>query len=637
MLGWTQVDFGKLIHPEDLPFAVEQARKKQRGDLDVVLHYEYRLITRGGELKWVDQYSNSIFYGGRPADLITIIDITERKQAEEALSLSRAQLLANLDNTPNVAVQWYDREGQILYWNPASEALYGWKSVEAVGKTLDQLIHTPKEQAGFMNILAEIQAAGKPYGPYEARVHRRDNTNGWVLATTFSIPIQDGQIGFVCMDVDITERKQAEEKLERQNQRLKALREIDTAILAAGSMESIVSAALSHVRELIDCSRSGLALIDWEKNEALNFDVHTDKATSVPKGARTSLTPIQDTLQILSQNQPIMVNDLTILPDPPPLIQALLKEGLRSVCLLPLFSQGALIGTFSMSSEIPGFFDEEKISLGREVANQVAIAITQNDLLEALRQSNVELEEHAVERENLIAELTAKNAELERFTYTVSHDLKSPLVTIKGFLGYLEQDMLTGNIERLRADSKRIGSAVEKMQELLNDLLELSRVGRFINLPEAIPFDELARAAMELVAGHLAEHNVTVQIQPNLPVVNVDRQRLLEVLQNLLDNAAKYMGGQAEPLIEIGQRGEDAEAGQPVFFIKDNGMGVAPEYHERIFGLFNKLDPRSEGTGVGLALVKRIIEVHEGRIWIESELGKGSTFYFTLPVKEVSA
>jgi signal transduction histidine kinase len=197
--------------------------------------------------------------------------------------------------------------------------------------------------------------------------------------------------------------------------------------------------------------------------------------------------------------------------------------------------------------------------------------------------------------------------------------------------------MLTGNIERLKTDSKRIGSAVEKMQELLNDLLELSRVGRFINLPEAIPFDELARAAMELVAGHLAEHNVTVQIQPNLPVVNVDRQRLIEVLQNLLDNAAKYMGGQAEPLIEIGQRGEDAEAGQPVFFIKDNGMGVAPEYHERIFGLFNKLDPRSEGTGVGLALVKRIIEVHEGRIWIESELGKGSTFYFTLPVKEVSA
>jgi signal transduction histidine kinase len=107
----------------------------------------------------------------------------------------------------------------------------------------------------------------------------------------------------------------------------------------------------------------------------------------------------------------------------------------------------------------------------------------------------------------------------------------------------------------------------------------------------------------------------------------------MEVLQNLLDNAAKYMGDQPDPRIEIGQRGEDAERGQLIFFVKDNGIGIAPEYHERIFGLFNKLDPKSEGTGIGLALVKRIVEVHGGRVWVESELGKGSTFFFTLPVK----
>jgi signal transduction histidine kinase len=100
-------------------------------------------------------------------------------------------------------------------------------------------------------------------------------------------------------------------------------------------------------------------------------------------------------------------------------------------------------------------------------------------------------------------------------------------------------------------------------------------------------------------------------------------------MQNLLDNAAKFMGDQPEPRIEIGQRG--TEQGKPIFYVKDNGMGVAPEYHERIFGLFNKLDARSEGTGVGLALVQRIVEVHQGRIWIESELGQGSTFLFTLP------
>jgi signal transduction histidine kinase len=168
------------------------------------------------------------------------------------------------------------------------------------------------------------------------------------------------------------------------------------------------------------------------------------------------------------------------------------------------------------------------------------------------------------------------------------------------------------------------------MQRLLNELLELSRIGRIMNAPQTTSFDGLVREALEIVQGRLNERNVSVHIQPNLSAIFGDRPRLVEVMQNLLDNAAKYMGDQPEPRIEIGQRGEDAESGQPVFYVKDNGMGVAPEYHERIFGLFNKLDAKSEGTGVGLALVKRIIEVHEGRIWIESELGQGSTFLFTL-------
>ena len=109
-----------------------------------------------------------------------------------------------------------------------------------------------------------------------------------------------------------------------------------------------------------------------------------------------------------------------------------------------------------------------------------------------------------------------------------------------------------------------------------------------------------------------------------------DRSRLLEVWQNLIDNAAKFMGEQAEPHIEIGWEGTD-DGGSPIFFVRDNGMGVDPKFKDRIFGLFNKLDPRSEGTGIGLALIKRIIEFHGGRIWVESELGKGATFYFTLP------
>jgi signal transduction histidine kinase len=239
------------------------------------------------------------------------------------------------------------------------------------------------------------------------------------------------------------------------------------------------------------------------------------------------------------------------------------------------------------------------------------------------------------DREALIQELEGKNAELERFTYTVSHDLKSPLITIRGFLGFMEEDARAGNIGRLKADIARIENATSKMQLLLNDLLDLSRVGRLINPSEEISIETLAREAVALVAGRIAGRKVQIEITPGLPTVYGDRARLLEVMQNLLDNAVKFMGDQPRPTIEIGLR--DAEPGQPVYYVRDNGIGIDSRYHQKVFGLFDKLEANSEGTGVGLALVKRIIEVHGGQVWIESAgSGTGTTVCFTLPPKPLT-
>lgn len=235
-----------------------------------------------------------------------------------------------------------------------------------------------------------------------------------------------------------------------------------------------------------------------------------------------------------------------------------------------------------------------------------------------------------LEREKLIEELAGKNAELERFTYTVSHDLKAPIITIKGFLGLLEQDVASGNNIRIRSDVQRIGAATDKMHDLLNDLLELSRIGRMMNPPEIISLDTLVKDVVNILQGRFAEKKVSIHVMQNLPAIYGDRVRIFEVIQNLVDNAAKYLGSQPNPRIEIGMNEEAAE-NSPVFFVRDNGIGIAPEYHERIFGLFNKLDVNAEGTGIGLALVKRIVEMHGGRIWLESQVGNGATFYFTIP------
>lgn len=236
-----------------------------------------------------------------------------------------------------------------------------------------------------------------------------------------------------------------------------------------------------------------------------------------------------------------------------------------------------------------------------------------------------------IERGRLIAELEGKNAELERFTYSVSHDLKAPLITIRGFLGYLEKDVQEGSVERVKKDVERINDAAEKMQRLLNELLELSRIGRITHPPRLIPFETIVREAVGLVAGRIRERGVNVDIAPDLPSVRIDPVRFTQVMQNLIENAVKFMGEQPEPQIWIEQRRDEEEV---IFFVRDNGMGIAPEHQERIFGLFDKLDPNVDGTGIGLALVKRIIETHGGKIWVESEgLGKGSTFCFTIPCK----
>jgi signal transduction histidine kinase len=227
------------------------------------------------------------------------------------------------------------------------------------------------------------------------------------------------------------------------------------------------------------------------------------------------------------------------------------------------------------------------------------------------------------------ADLQQKNAELERFTYTVSHDLKSPLITIKGFSGSIKRDLTSGRHDRLEQDLERIEMAADKMTVLLADLLDLSRIGRIINAPEPVAMNGLVSEVLAQLAGSMGGGNVEVVVQPGLPTVPCDRLRMAEVVQNLLENAVKSMGDQPEPRILFGMR---KAHGESVFFVQDNGMGIDPKHHEEIFGLFNKLDATTEGTGIGLALVKRIIEVHGGRVWVASEgAGRGRTFCFTLP------
>jgi light-regulated signal transduction histidine kinase (bacteriophytochrome) len=238
---------------------------------------------------------------------------------------------------------------------------------------------------------------------------------------------------------------------------------------------------------------------------------------------------------------------------------------------------------------------------------------------------------HAEELEQVNRQLRAKNQEVEDFAYSVSHDLKSPLVSITGFIGMLEEELAEEepDAEESRRMIERIHHATGRMSRLIDELLELSRVGRVQLAPEPLDLarlvDELARNEL---AGRLDEREAKICVAPNPPKVYGDERLITHALQNLLSNALKHGCPEPGATIEVGAEEADDETR---LFVRDHGPGIAPEYHARIFKLFQRLDTKQEGTGIGLAMVARIAELHGGRVWVESQEGRGATFWLALP------
>jgi len=343
-----------------------------------------------------------------------------------------------------------------------------------------------------------------------------------------------------------------------------------------------------------------LTIIENSLNEIYLFDATTLKFEYANRGA---LANIGYSLEEMK--------GITALAIKPRLTEAEFQAMLRP--LLAGEKDKIVFETTHRRKDGTDYLAESNIQLHRQ-ENRSVFSVIVNDITDRKQKEKI---------------IEDKNAELERFTYTVSHDLKSPLVTIKTFLGFVEQDLDNNYPAQAKKDMVFIHKAADKMVLLLNELLELSRVGRVGNEPVRITLQELVDEALSMVAGRIAEKKVEVQVGGADVVLYGNRQRFAEIWQNLVENSVKYMGDQKAPRIDIGT---EARGPDTVFFVRDNGMGIDPRYKDKVFGLFDKLDPKSEGSGLGLALVKRIVELYHGNIWFESAGdGKGTCFKFTLP------
>jgi signal transduction histidine kinase/DNA-binding response OmpR family regulator len=423
---------------------------------------------------------------------------------------------------------------------------------------------------------------------------------------------------------EIAERRRVGEALRRSAERLRVLRDIDRAILTAQSPKAIAQGALSHIHALIPCWRVGISLFDWQAHEGLVLASIGHDTPRLSAGTSISMEDygLQD-LAILLTNQAYLVADVLTLTAPPVTVCALRDEGLRSYMRVPLTAQGALLGALNLWSDRPDTFTAEHVEIAREVADQLAIGIQQSRLHEQVQHHALELERRVAER---TTELQEMNAELETFSYSVAHDLRAPLRSLHSFA----QILLEGYSDVLDAEGRdyaqRIVAAARRLDALTHDLLTYSRLGRAAMVLESVNLEEVVEEVLTELEVEIRNKTAHVTVDRPLPPVLGHSTSLMEVVSNLLMNGLKFVAPDIRPQVRIWATERDEWVR---LWIQDNGIGIAPEYHERIFGVFERLHgvDAYPGTGIGLAIVRKSMERMGGRVGVESALGQGSTFW----------
>lgn len=428
------------------------------------------------------------------------------------------------------------------------------------------------------------------------------------------------------LTVEITERQRAAEALRRYAERLRTLQEIDRAILAAQSPAAIAQAALGHLYALIPCWWAGISLYDWQTRQAVVFASVSRSAPRFPVGIRVSLEDRAQELAVLQSGQVYVVPDVQTLTSPPATVRELQAEGLRSYVRVPLIAQGELIGSLNLWSDQVDAFTAEQIDIVREVANQMAIGIQQARLYEQVQRHAAELEQRVAER---TAELREINVELESFSYSVSHDLRTPLRSIQGFAQILLEEY-DDQLEAIgRGYVQRIVAAARRMDSLTEGLLTYSRLSRTAMELVPISLEAVVEEALMQLEADIRSKEAQVTVERPIPQVMGHYVILVQTVANLLANGFKFVAPGVRPQVQVWAEERDDYV---CLRLRDNGIGIAPEYQERIFRIFERLHGPDTyaGTGIGLSIVRKGVERMGGQVGVESTPDQGSTFWLEL-------
>lgn len=655
--------------------------------------YEGEFIKKDGNRIWFransipEEIEGELIYNG------VIIDLTNQKKAQDELLKTKQKMQATLDAIPDLMFE-VDKDGLIFnYYSKYFKNLYA-RPEDFIGKRVSEFLYDEALEK-ILKALTDVVQEGSVYG-VEYKLKFGENTK-WFELSASAIEVNNPETHIICIIRDITDRRNAEIKSKENEDRLRTLINSMPDIVCFKDGEGRWLEANDYDLKLFRLESidyrgkkdSELAIYsDFYKNAFNTCEdsdeiawkagvaVRADKTISCPDESSKTF----DIIKVPTFNEDrsrkglvVVGRDITTRIE----IEKELKESEIKYRALFEYANDAILilegnyiidcnktaeEMFRYSKE--NIFGKTPFDISPEYQKeniksvQKAEKIFHDTIIEGTqvfewlhRRSDGEVFESEVslntiiisnkkmmqaiirditERKQKEKEIEKKNEELERFTYTVSHDLRSPLVTIQAFADYLTDDIKENNFQAIETDIGYIKRAASRMNHLIDELLELSRIGKQINPFVQISLKEIIEEVRDLLAGRIIQRDIRFDVPDDTIIIRGDKPRIFEVFQNLIDNAIKFTQDCDNPLIIISYKIIENKA---QITVKDNGIGIEEKHINKLFGIFEKLNPDIEGSGVGLAIVKRIVEYHEGEITVKSEgLGKGTEFIFTLKI-----
>lgn len=641
ILGATPWEFSPPTQPDGSPSSEKGLEKIRLALCDGPQRFEWTPC-RGDRTPFTAEITlNRLDLEGEVLLLAVVRDITERTTAEEQLRQSEATLRSVFYAAPVGVCVLKDRVFQRAnqFWHDE----LGYPEHELIGKSTRLFFESDEEWERVGQILyPRLHQDGK--ASVRTRFLRADGVAREVVLTIAPVHQGDSDAGTVGIVYDITERSQAERRVLRLNRLYATLSRVNQIMVRASSREKLFEDVCQVAVEYGQFRLAWIGLID-------TTDQHVKSVASAgyDQGylANISIRYLDEALgrgptgTAIREGRCVTCQDMVTDPLMAPWRAAALQRGYRSSAAVPIRQANRVIGALMVYSGETQQFDTEEEALLVEMGQTISYALDSLEHDTQRRQAEDELHRMNLELERRVAlrtaelnesntKLQSKNQELKEFAYSVSHDLKAPLRGIAGYAQELGRKHRAGLSERAQFCLNQILTATSHLDQLIEDLLHYSRLDSETALATDVDLDNLIQSILHDRELILSEQHVELTLNIPVRAVRVWERGLAQVLTNLIDNAIKYSRKATPPRLRLVARELD-RAWQ--LSIEDNGIGFDLKYHDRIFGLFNRLVRMEdyEGTGAGLAIVKKVVDKLGGRVWAESTLGHGATFFVELP------